>query len=48
VRWVNTSSLSLFFLEEGVNFGVDQNIKTQLEFVAENDFFQQTNAKRTI
>jgi hypothetical protein len=34
-----TSSLSLFFVEERVSFGVDQNIETQLEFVAESDFF---------
>jgi hypothetical protein len=34
-----TSSLSLFFLKEGVSFGVDQNIETQLKFVAESDFF---------
>jgi hypothetical protein len=34
-----TSSLSLFFIEERVSFGVDQNIETQLEFVAESDFF---------
>jgi len=33
-----TSSLSVFFLEEGVSFGVDQNIETQFEFVAESDF----------
>jgi hypothetical protein len=45
VRWINTSSLSIFFLEEGVSFGVDQNIKTQLEFVAKSDFFNKQMQK---